>query len=221
MARDATISPANAFERHIASLEFPCLGAKAALGKHQLQVMEAASLSGSAEDSAIHAAIRRFVRAYRADRSLFSSFAVAFRAPLTLTEPQFERALWARLSGLSAIDQAWFAWDESVSDDPASPHFSFSLAGEAFFVVGLHPGASRAARRFEYPTLVFNPHDQFVQLRQRDLYEPLQAKIRARDIALDGEINPMLSDFGEGSEALQYSGRRLPPDWVCPFQKGG
>ena len=33
--------------------------------------------------------------------------------------------------------------------------------GEAFFVVGQHPGASRTARRYTRPTLIFNLHDQF------------------------------------------------------------
>ena len=42
-------------------------------------------------------------------------------------------------------------WDPRVSDDPANPHFAFSVGGTAFFVVGLHPQASRIARRTPCP----------------------------------------------------------------------
>jgi FPC/CPF motif-containing protein YcgG len=52
-----------------------------------------------------------------------------------------------------------------VSADPNDPHFSLSFGGEAFFVVGLHPRASRPARRFERPAPIFNLRDQFEQQR--------------------------------------------------------
>ncbi|MEM5583593.1 YqcI/YcgG family protein [Roseibium sp. AS2] len=28
----------------------------------------------------------------------------------------------------------------------------------------------------------------------------------------------MLSDYGDGSEARQYSGRQVGNDWKCPFE---
>ncbi len=40
-----------------------------------------------------------------------------------------------------------------------------ALSARAFFVVGLHPGASRLARRTPMPCLVFNLHEQFEQLK--------------------------------------------------------
>ena len=42
-------------------------------------------------------------------------------------------------------------------------------------------------------------------------------QVRERDKALAGSVNPMLADFGRGSEAAQYSGREVGPDWKCPF----
>ena len=33
-----------------------------------------------------------------------------------------------------------------------------------------------------------------------------------------GSINPMLSDFGSGREAAQYSGRQVEPGWTCPLK---
>jgi len=88
-----------------------------------------------------------------------------------------------------------------------------------FFVVGLHPRASRPARRFDKPTLVFNLHDQFVRLRESGGYEKMRKTIVERDIALAGSSNPMLSRHGEGSEARQYSGRAVEDDWQCPFTR--
>jgi len=93
-----------------------------------------------------------------------------------------------------------------------------SFGEEAFFIVGLHPRASRPARRFERPVLVFNLHDQFEQLREQGRYERMRAKIIERDVALAGSPNPMLARHGTISEARQYSGRNVAEaGWVCPF----
>ncbi len=40
---------------------------------------------------------------------------------------------------------------------------------------------------------------------------------RAREMAFQGSINPMLKNFGERSEASQYSGRAVSDNWPCPF----
>lgn len=85
-------------------------------------------------------------------------------------------------------------------------------------MVGLHPGASRPARQFERPVMVFNLHDQFERLRQDQRYERLRASILERDLTLAGDINPMLARHGETSEASQYSGRQVGKDWECPFK---
>jgi len=87
-------------------------------------------------------------------------------------------------------------------------------------VVGLHPRASRRARRFAAPALVFNLHDQFERLRADGRYETLRRTILARDLAFSGSLNPMLARFGEVSEARQYSGRAVEPGWSCPFHRG-
>ena len=108
--------------------------------------------------------------------------------------------------------------DARVSSDPSDPHFSLSFGEEAFFIVGLHPRASRPARRLERPVLVFNLHDQLEQLREQGRDERVREKIIARDVALAGSPNPMLARHGTISEARQYSGRNIAePEWVCPF----
>lgn len=153
---------------------------------------------------------------------MYRSFAVVFEGPGDLSEPEFERALWQRVQSLSDKD-VWRGqdYDARVSADPDNPHFSLSFGGEAFFIVGLHPRASRPARRFERPTLVFNLHDQFERLRAEGKYETMREKILVRDEALAGSRNPMLARHGAASEARQYSGRVVDERWACPFHYSG
>jgi hypothetical protein len=134
-----------------------------------------------------------------------------------MNEADFEAALWHRLQSLHELDRADFAWDSRVSNDPESPEFSLSIGGKGFYIIGVHPNASRKARRFDSAALVFNLHSQFEQLRADGRYQPLTKAIARRDIALNGTQNPMLRPHGESSEARQYSGRQTRPDWLCPF----
>ena len=207
---------------HIEDRDFPCVGAKAALARGTLAVLAAERITSAWDDLRIHDALLRFTRAYQADPGLFRSFAVIFAEPEPLSEAAFEQALWARAQSLSDKD-VWRGqdYDARVSSDPANPHFSLSFGGEAFFIVGLHPRASRPARRFAHPALIFNLHDQFERLRAEGRYEGLRAKILARDAALAGTANPMLARHGEASEARQYSGRAVGRDWACPFSYAG
>ncbi|WP_236672023.1 guanitoxin biosynthesis heme-dependent pre-guanitoxin N-hydroxylase GntA [Croceicoccus sp. YJ47] len=216
---------AESFEAFVKDQEFPCVGAKSALARGCLKVLVARSIESGWDDLRIHEALLAWAWDYRADRETndrpaFRSLAVIFRDVPTLSEQGFERTLWSRIQSLSDKD-AWRGQDHdrSVSADPDDPHFSLSFGGEAFFVVGLHPAASRPARRFSHPTMVFNLHDQFEQLRQQGRYETMRETIIERDIALAGSANPMLSRHGQSSEARQYSGREVAADWECPFSR--
>ena len=202
----------------IAAPPFPCVGAKAALAKDQIAIVVARDIRSAWDDLRIYPLLLDFVAAYRAEPTLFRSFAVVFESPATLTEPQFERHLWDRAQSLTDKD-AWtgHSYDTRVSDDPHDTHFSLSFGGEAFFIVGLHPAASRPARRFTHPTLIFNLHDQFERLRAEGTYDKLRHTILQRDEKLAGSQNPMLARFGEQSEARQYSGRAVDAAWACPF----
>jgi FPC/CPF motif-containing protein YcgG len=145
------------------------------------------------------------------------SFVAFFDAPAPRDEISFERALWSQLQLMHALDAPRHRWDPAVDSDPESAKFSFSIGGTAWYVIGLHPAASREARRFERVTLVFNPHSQFERLREQGKYDTVKTLIRERDVALQGSVNPMLADHGEHSEARQYSGREVEKDWRCPF----
>ena len=208
-----------AIQSMVAQPEFPCVGAKSALARDNLKVIAGHSLDSSWDDLEIHRELLAWARDYRDSTEGLRSLAVIFDGPLDLSETEFENLLWARIQSLADKD-AWLGqdYDTRVSADPNDPHFSLSFGGEAFFVIGLHPNASRPARRFAYPMLVFNLHDQFERLREHGTYEKMRATILARDEKLAGDINPMLSKYGESSEARQYSGRQVGEDWQCPFQ---
>jgi len=216
---DAEHPLAQSFRRFLQDPAFPCVGAKSALSRNAIKIVVARDLTSGWDDLRIYPALLAFVSRYKREPTLFRSFAVVFETPTSLSEADFERHLWARLQSLSDKD-AWLGlpYDERVRPHPDDPHFSLSFGGEAFFIVGLHPNASRTARRFEAPTLVFNLHDQFEQLRADGRYGKLRERILERDIRFSGSVNPMLATHGEASEARQYSGRVVDEAWVCPFR---
>jgi uncharacterized protein len=118
----------------------------------------------------------------------------------------------------SAYSSKEYAYDKRVSSDPTSRDFSFSIKEEAFYIIGLHPKSSRAARKFDHPTMVFNPHQQFEVLRSTHRYEKMKNIVRKLDTAYSGSVNPMLQDFGNSPEVFQYSGRKLDQSWQCPLK---
>lgn len=201
----------------IADKAFPCVGAKSALNKGRMDVQVFGALGGSAHTHALHAAIANYARQYPEPGAVPVTLIAAFDDE-GMDERTFEQRLWDQLQQLHELDRAQGTpWAPEVSDDPTREDFSFSVAGRAFFVVGLHPGASRLARQAPVPCMVFNFHDQFELLKSTGKYTSMQQAIRTRDIALQGSINPVLARFGEASEARQYSGRAVEAGWKCPF----
>ncbi|MEP6633347.1 MAG: guanitoxin biosynthesis heme-dependent pre-guanitoxin N-hydroxylase GntA [Luteimonas sp.] len=196
---------------------FPCVGAKAALSQDEVRVVIAGDLRSERDDDRVVKQVQAFAE-HASNDAVFLSLVVVFEQTPLLSEIAFENALWARLQALHDIDARTHRWDPRVSSDARAPDFSMSFGGRGFYVIGLHPGASRAARRFTRAALVFNLHSQFEVLRQDGRYAKLQDVITARDIALCGSRNPMLSTHGVTSEAPQYSGRAVGNDWGCPFR---
>lgn len=217
---------AEAFRNYVKDRAFPCVGAKSALATGSLEIKLCHDITSAWDDVLIHRDLLTWSRDYVIDRDggkiQFRSLAIVFRQSRVLSETVFEQQMWERIQSLSDKDD-WLEqpYDPSVSNDTDDPHFALSFGGQAYFVVGMHPGASRPARRFERPTMVFNLHDQFVQLRETQRYERMRETILARDEALAGDINPMLKRHGEASEAAQYSGRQVGDDWECPLRARG
>ena len=210
------------FEAFLRLQVYPCVGAKSALARDQMSFLEVGSMESAADDLEIHQAVTDFGRSLVDKKGVVQSLVVLFSDPKDQSEQDFEKLLWTRLQCLHNLDVAsGNAWDSDAATDPQSAHFSMSVGGEAYFVIGMHPRASRPARRFEVPVMVFNPHAQFERLREDGMFDRMKTTIRQRDEDLTGESNPMLDDFGESSEARQYSGREVSKEWKCPFEFKG
>lgn len=209
------------FRARILDARFSCVGARAAVnsGAYRLgvygEMTDSGALAGLARD------LFTFTQEQDALGSDFTTFVASFAGPVMTSEEEFEGRLWAVLQTLYDVDRLYNSPDPKVAEDPEAGDFGFSFAGRGFFVIGLHPASSRLARRFGWPTLVFNAHAQFDRLKADGRYPKMQAAIRAREMALQGSLNPNLSDFGVRSEARQYSGRAVEEDWRCPFHMHG
>lgn len=203
------------FREFVQQPGFPCLGAKSVVRVNSYELEVYGALGNKSDAGALVSDLAKFSE--QAIENRLSAFVAVFPDSPPEDEIDFERRLWRQLQFLHEADPHPARGAPDVSSDPEDPHFSFSVGGRAFFVVGLNPRSSRVARRFQWPALVFNPHEQFSRLREQGRFEGLRSAIRARDIALQGSENPNLADFGERSEARQYSGRQTEGDWKCPF----
>ena len=213
----------DAFTDFVAQPGYPCLGARSAVRRGGCRVAVYGAMGTPATTAALAADLEVFATAADAapgSPSPFVTFAAVFVESSPAREDHFETALWDQLTRLTHVDPA-STWAPGASHDPDDPHFAFSFAEAAYFVIGLHPGSSRLARRFGWPALVFNPHAQFARLRAENRFERLRDEIRARDRTLQGDLNPNLADIGERSEARQYSGRATDDAWRCPFRRAG
>lgn len=216
------IQPPERFAAFVLGDAFPCLGARSAFhtGRVHMGCYGRLGCDESWQLQSLCDALAAFSAAYP-DPGTVPVTCVALFDDDVVDEQDFEQRLWRHLQALHRCDRRDFGWAPGVSQDPDAADFSFSVAGRAFFLVGLHPHASRLARRAPVPSIAFNFHEQFEQLRASGKYDKMQCLIRGRDLALQGTVNPVLSHFGEASEARQYSGRAIDADWGCPFRPGG
>ena len=206
----------DAFEGFAGGEGHPCLGARSVTHRGALELRVYDRLGGAEAAAALHSDLTRFGEGAAPDE--LASFVAVFSEPAAMSEERFSALLWRQLQRIHDIDRPHHHWDPRVSADPSDPHFSYSVAGRAYFVIGLHAGSSRWARRFAWPALVFNPHQQFVALRRDGRYERMRSVIRGRDAALQGSVNPVLRDHGAESEARQYAGNAVSASWPCPLR---
>ena len=207
---------AQQFSEFVLDPAYPCLGAKSAFRTNSYHVRCYRSLGTDTSAQALGPDLLRFIASQDAMDHAFTTFVAIFDDPTIRDEVHFEKLLWQQLEALHRVDEQ--PWVPSASSDPNDKNFGFSFGGVAFFVVGMHPRSARRARRFARPTLVFNDHRQFDELRAQGSFPKMQRVIRDRDQTWQGTANPMLADFGTISEARQYSGRSVPAEWKCPFR---
>jgi len=203
---------------HLKEKSFPCVAAHEAAIKNTIRCYVADHIACPHNDLQILNFLYAFVDEYRTVEEGYHSSAIIFKNPRILSEEMFDMFLWQRLQALADLDATNYPYDSRVSSNTNSPHFSFSLKSEAFYIIGLHESSSRKARQFKYPALVFNPHAQFQKLREDNHYQKMQRIVRSRDVLYSGSVNPMLADFGTSPEVFQYSGREYEATWSCPLK---
>lgn len=212
----------SAFRAFLHDPDFPCLGAKSLLNQESYRFGFYHSLASPESTEQLANDLYGFIEERPSIEGDFASFIACFQEPKVLTPKEFEIALWEQLKALHEVDADRHHWAKNVGSDPADANFSYSFGEQPFFVVGLSPSSQRWARRFPWPILVFNDHDQFQRLRDEHRFERLKDTIRERDERLHGSPNEMLEDYGGAhSEARQYAGRRVGPNWRCPVEFHG
>lgn len=203
------------FENFVLQNDHPCVMAQTVFSMDHVDFHSYENFGSRHTAKKILADLESYIEKYDFESNDFFTFIAAFKGRRNFSEEQFEELLWKQLRFLHEADNR--EWDPAVSKDPENNNFSFSLLGKAFYMVGMHPGSSRKARQSPSPAIAFNLHWQFEKLREMGTYETVRDKIRERDMELQGDINPMLEDFGDNSEARQYSGRKVGEEWECPF----
>ena len=205
------------FRDFILEKDHPCVMAQTVFTMDKVDIRLYENFGSLKAAEAIFRDLEQYIADYDFNSNDFETLIAVFPDSADYSEVDFEKKLWQQLQYLNEVDDK--EWDSEVSDDPKNHNFSFSIGGKAFYIVGLHPGASRTARKSPYPALTFNLHCQFEKLREMGSYENVRDRIRDRDRELQGNMNPMLEDFGERSEARQYSGREVGKEWKCPFHR--
>lgn len=189
----------------IMNKNFPCVMAKAVASKGMLSFNEIPEIETDASVKTVLQKFYKFIDAYRENPDRLSSFILCLNKDYSFEE--FENYFWKFLKLLNDQDKKNYNHDPRVSSDINDGNFSFSVKEEAFFILALHPESPRLSRRFLRPAIVFNPHQQFENLRKAGIFNRIKEIIRKRDFLLQGSSNPMLNDFGDKSEIYQYMGR--------------
>lgn len=211
--------PENDLFSRVRAVDYPCVMAKSVLHAKNAHTISAGAFCpvGGEVEKNLHA-VYRAVDVINRTPNAYHSVVLLFDELDIKNEEAFDAIFWAYLQSLHDLDAKQYGWDKNVSSDVTSENFSFSLTGRAFYVIGMHPKSARLSRRMPYPVIIFNPHDQFERLRNRGNYGKIRDAIRNRDAVYSGSKNPMMDNFGESSEALQYTGKKIDKEtWTCPF----
>lgn len=202
----------------IAQKDYPCMPALQSFHQNDYLVGIYQGFDSGKNSAEMVQDLLYFRKKQKQSASMYASFWAIFPTATVQDETDFENQLWKQLSFLSAAGNQNSQWDPQFSSDPANPKFCFSLQGEALFVVGVSPVASRKGRRFPFPSLILNYYDQFTDLAKAGKYDSIVKLNRQREMRFSGSLNPMVEKYGDNQEAIQFSGKENPDDWKCPFR---
>jgi FPC/CPF motif-containing protein YcgG len=196
---------------------FPCLGARSAFRNHGYVFQVYEDLRTDAGAAALADGLREFTKK-RHELGNFYTFIASFVEPGAVSdESSWDRQIWEVLQRLHDLDTE--PWDDRWSTTPEDADFALSFAGCGQLVVTLYPGASRYSRRFAWPTLIFNPPEQDrANFPDDESFLRFQDTIRARDVRLQGTMNPSLPPTLDDPQAPGFSGAPVGDHWRCPIK---
>ncbi|MFC4564329.1 guanitoxin biosynthesis heme-dependent pre-guanitoxin N-hydroxylase GntA [Nocardiopsis mangrovi] len=195
---------------------FPCLGARSAFRTGSYVFAAYSDMHDERDLAALLAGLTRFAR-MRTSLGRFYTYVASFVEPRMIPdEHAWERLVWSVLQWLHDHDEV--SWDTRWSTSPSDSDFALSIGGLGQLVVTLYPGANRHARRFAWPTLIFNPLEQDrANFPDDEDFLAFQDQIRARDSRLQGNVNPSLPPTLDDPQAPGFSGAPVGADWRCPL----
>lgn len=197
------------FRATILSRSFPCLGGAGLIRSRNYRFAIYDELGVANSIGLMARDLTGFLSLRNADEFPFTAFIAAFLNPAPADDVAFERAMWAQLEGLEALDAKTDHPPVRLIDE-TDPGLVYG--DREFFIVGMHPASSRWARRFSWPLLVFNALTHADEMRARGKHERMSQLVLGRDRILQGSDNPSL----HASQRDQFSGRAVEPG-LCPL----
>lgn len=201
----------------VSQKDYPCVAALKSYHKDDYQVGFYKDFGNGSSWRSLRNDLLFFLSEQKKTNSPYLSFWAIFD-PTDLSEEKFELDMWTELSNLTSVEDKQFDWPKTSNSNPEDKSFRFGLGGSEFFVVGLHSNSSRNARKFSRPVLIFNIFEQFELLAKQGLYYPMIETNRKRDEKFQGFANPMAVQHNDDWEAIQFSGKKNPTTWKCPFR---
>lgn len=181
--------------RDFISDDYPCTPAILALKQGSLIIREIDSQIGDCTTD-LREHLDEFIERYEHSKEPYLSLWLSWDTT-SLDEAEFERRMWVEIKSFC-------------------PSLPVSYRGHQLFIVGLHPGASRKARRFSRCSIVINSFKQFERIEEAGNYKVLVDNIRKRDVKYSGSINPTVEKYADVWEEVQFSGRENDDDWEIP-----
>ncbi|MFN0012152.1 MAG: YqcI/YcgG family protein [Phycisphaerales bacterium] len=211
---------AAAFRGLVQSPHFVCIAAQAAFKKGTFRIAHVDAEVGTWDSSIMLGyAMTRFIGDLATLPTPFRPLVVIFEGPTAASPEQFRDRFWSTLQQASDIDALCFSPTREVDSKLTSPHFGYSIGQRGWFVNGSFPSAPLIGRRTPLPTLICNLQSNFEQLKHSGQFVRIQKANTARQLAVQGCVNPYLTELGgDADQSVQFVSVPHGPGG-CPFRR--
>ncbi len=165
-----------AFEMLVKNFAFPCVSSTPTSNWGAVSFGFYDKLGCDASTKILARDLERFaLTSAMQPKDQFANMLAVFRGPFELNETEFDKLLCSQLEKLRAQEKPNLQRSSRARLHSNESVFPFNFAGCAYSVIGMHANSSHRARQFPWPTLVFNPSEQFQALRANAAWEqPVQ-----------------------------------------------